>query len=323
MNQIDEAIFRLKNGEVVGIPTETVYGLAARITDPNAIKRIFLCKERPFFDPLIVHVFDLKQAQDLVAEFSPAAIMLAKAFWPGPLTLVVKKRPEISEMITSGLVTVGVRCPNHPVTLELLNKIQEPLAAPSANKFGKTSPTTAEHVRREFGKDVFVVDGGDCRVGIESTIVKVEESDKQIDLTILRAGMITPSQIKGAISGAGKKVELFTPSKNIEAPGQVEHHYMPKIPLYYLKEEDIQQNINKLVKDLSGQDLKKLVSLDLSQLPELAARELYIKLRSQSESGAEALYFVEKANHAGEQWSGILDRLYRAASYRSGSVQKR
>lgn len=323
MNQIDEAIRRLRNGEVVGIPTETVYGLAARISDPAAIKKIFTEKERPFFDPLIVHVSNFKQAQELVAEFTPAATVLAKAFWPGPLTLVLKKKSGISDVITSGLTTVGVRCPNHPVTLDLLERFQEPLAAPSANKFGKTSPTKADHVRREFGKDIFVVDGGDCKVGIESTIAKVEESENQINLTILRAGMITPSQLRSALMDLGKKVELFLPSKNIEAPGQIEHHYMPSIPLFYLREEDVHENIKQLIEALAGHGVTRPVALELSPLPELAARELYGKLRNQAETGADAIYFMEGSIHTGEQWSGIVDRLYRAATYRSRSVQKR
>jgi L-threonylcarbamoyladenylate synthase len=174
LDEISVAVEKLINGEVVGIPTETVYGLGAVISKSDAIKKIFTTKERPFFDPLIVHVSGVEQAKELSLDWSAAADILAQEFWPGPLTLVLPKK-NVSDLITSGLQTVGVRCPDHKIALEIIEKVGEPIAAPSANRFGKTSPTCKKHVLEEFNDAVFVVDGGDCSVGIESTIISVLE----------------------------------------------------------------------------------------------------------------------------------------------------
>ena len=185
---LEKAKNLLLAGEVVAIPTETVYGLAADISNEDAIRKVFSLKERPFFDPLIVHVASLKQAKALTTEWGPLTDFLARYFWPGPLTLILPKAESVNSLITSGLETLAIRFPNHPAAIQLITQVG-PLAAPSANKFGQTSPTEAHHVRKEFRSvDVFVVDGGPCEIGIESTVLEV--GSNQDSVSILRPGRI-------------------------------------------------------------------------------------------------------------------------------------
>ncbi len=244
----NEAVKKLIQGEVVAIPTETVYGLAAIISNDAAIKKIFETKKRPFFDPLIVHVKNKEQAKLYSANWSIIHDLLADKFWPGPLTLVVPK-VKVSDLITSGLTTVGLRCPNHKVALDILNQLSEPFAAPSANLFGKTSPTQAKHVEQEFSGQVSVVEGGASEFGIESTIIAVNVDDfekpKNIKISFLRLGSITQNQIEASLkyySDTTKvKIEFEDGRKNkkILAPGQVEHHYMPAIPILWVSENHL------------------------------------------------------------------------------------
>lgn len=167
-----EAAHLLRTGAVVAIPTETVYGLAANVFDEVAVLKIFQVKERPSFDPLIVHVGRWEDVDRIVRELPPSAQELMAGFWPGPLTLVLPKRPEVPDLVTSGLETVGVRMPAHPIALQLLRSLEFPLAAPSANPFGYISPTTAQHVADQFGDRIpYILDGGHCAVGVESTII--------------------------------------------------------------------------------------------------------------------------------------------------------
>jgi L-threonylcarbamoyladenylate synthase len=188
------AITKLNQNQVVAFPTETVYGLGARIDSVLGINQIFSTKKRPFFDPLIVHVSSIEQAKSCFRQWNSVADTLARHFWPGPLTLVMEKSDLISDMITSGLPRVGVRIPRHIVALELLNAVGVPVAAPSANRFGKTSPTTAEHVRTEFGDEVLVLDSDiQCEIGIESTVLLVK-ADNQ--LSLLRKGAVVKSEIE-------------------------------------------------------------------------------------------------------------------------------
>ncbi|HEY8272520.1 MAG TPA: L-threonylcarbamoyladenylate synthase, partial [Pseudobdellovibrionaceae bacterium] len=195
--ETSKAVELLAKGQVVGMPTETVYGLAARIDLPEGIESIFKTKERPFFDPLIVHVSDLAQLNEVVSSFPAVAVALAEKFWPGPLTLVLPKSSKLNPMITSGLDSVGVRMPAHAVAMDLIRKAGVPLAAPSANKFGKTSPTTANHVRQEFQKEnIFVLEGGDSKIGIESTVLLINETDGVNKLSILRKGHVLRSDIE-------------------------------------------------------------------------------------------------------------------------------
>ena len=205
----------------MAIPTETVYGLAAPVDREEVVREIFRLKERPFFDPLIVHVSSVAMAQDYTLPWGPVAQKLAHHFWPGPLTLVLPKKENISDIITSGLDTVGVRMPNHPKALEVIRNLGTPLAAPSANKFSCVSPTEAIHVRDAFGDAVDLVDGGPCGIGIESTIVRPGEGR----LDILRFGALGAQELRKVLGDIPVvKVE------SSRAPGQFDKHYTPAYP---------------------------------------------------------------------------------------------
>lgn len=315
---IDKAVQLLKQGDVIGLPTETVYGLAAVISNEDAIRKIFSTKNRPFFDPLIVHVSSIEQAKTLVHEWPESANILAEAFWPGPLTMVLPKNHLVSDLITSGLETVGLRYPKHSIAREIIKNLGEPVAAPSANKFGKTSPSKADHVRTEFDNSVFTVDGGPCEVGIESSIIKIIETQDTIEITVLRAGSIVTDEIKSALaSKTNKRIVFHQPGTNIEAPGQVKHHYMPTIPVLFITESKW-KNLNTNFKDINNQlstNYKNPICLNLDSSPELAARELYSKLRECSLSDHDLIVFVHTHLQVGEYWTAILDRLRRASTH--------
>lgn len=230
--QIEEAVRVLQGGGLVAFPTETVYGLGALIRLPRAVAQVFAAKARPHFDPLIVHVLHAAQAET-VAEV-PASQRrrfetLARAFWPGPLTLLLPKRAGVPDLVTSGLPTVGVRVPAHPRALELLAAVGEPICAPSANPFGRLSPTTAEHVRAGLGDRVdLILDGGACAVGVESTILSLAGDAPEI----LRPGGVPHEAIEAAL---GETVAVHADSAaRIQAPGQLDAHYAPRTPLSIL-----------------------------------------------------------------------------------------
>jgi L-threonylcarbamoyladenylate synthase len=219
---LEKAKAILSRGELVAIPTETVYGLAANALDPVAVARIFTVKNRPDFDPLIVHVADM-DAVDQYVDFIPLkARRLASLNWPGPLTLVLKKKPNIPDIVTAGMDTVGIRCPDHVLSRQLLKELPFPLAAPSANPFGYVSPTRAEHVNDQLGDKIqYILDGGPCTVGIESTIIGFE-TDTPI---VYRLGGLGLEKIESLIG----KVELnLNSSSNPKAPGQLTSHYAPR-----------------------------------------------------------------------------------------------
>ena len=221
-NNIEIAKQLLEQGELVAIPTETVYGLAGNALNEVAVLEIFKVKDRPQFDPLIVHVASLEKAKELVDDFPEKAERLAARFWPGPLTLLLKKKPHIPDLVTSGLDTVGVRCPNHELTRALLQQLPFPLAAPSANPFGYISPTRAEHVNEQLGDKIkYILDGGECVVGIESTIVGFEDDYP----VVYRLGGLGIEQIESVVGKV--RVQLNT-SSNPQAPGQLKSHYAPK-----------------------------------------------------------------------------------------------
>ena len=216
----------LEAGQVIGIPTETVYGLAGNALSPSAVARIFEVKNRPTFDPLIVHSSRLEKITQFVREMPPAARRLAEAFWPGPLTLLLKKADRVPDLVTSGLDTVAVRIPNHPLTLRLLDELDFPLAAPSANPFGYVSPTRASHVQAQLGDRIpYILDGGPCQVGIESTIVGFEGPE----LVVYRLGGIAVEAIEGLMGPV--RVAPHS-SSNPKAPGMLQSHYAPLKPLF-------------------------------------------------------------------------------------------
>lgn len=332
MNEfLNKAKTLLDEGNVIGLPTETVYGLAARIDIPEAIEKIFKVKERPFFDPLIVHVSSIEMAKTVVKFWGPAAQILAEKFWPGPLTIILPKNDSINSMITSGLDSVGIRMPNHPLALKVIQAVGVPLAAPSANKFGRTSPTTAAHVQKEFkNENVYVLDGGDCDIGIESTVLLVKPKDSKISLSILRRGHILKSDIEKALTGQGIDFEFIEQVDKRESPGHMKHHYMPSVPLFVCTQpqrslESILAEVNqkfielpeeiesvKIIKPKDG--IHSAEILELSADPVIAARDFYAKLRSTAEKGKDAIVFYRESYHSGERWESLFDRLNKAAS---------
>lgn len=214
----------LEKGELVAIPTETVYGLAANALNSSAAASIFEAKNRPSFDPLIIHTDSVDKINQWVEEIPEALTLLAKKFWPGPLTLLLPRKSIIPDIVTSGLDRVAVRIPSHPLTLELLKTLGFPLAAPSANPFGYISPTSAEHVNKQLGDQIpYILDGGPCQVGLESTIVGIEEGE----VIVYRLGGLDVQEIE-AIVGA-VKVKTHS-SSNPSAPGLLESHYAPRKP---------------------------------------------------------------------------------------------
>lgn len=313
--ELSKARDLLKKGEVVAIPTETVYGLAASIDSVEGLEKVFALKERPFFDPLIVHVASFKQAKSLVDDWPPLADFLARTFWPGPLTLVLPKAAHVNPLITSGLETVAIRMPSHPLALELL-ELAGPLAAPSANKFGRTSPTRAEHVESEFpDAELLILDGGECDVGVESTVAAVDASGDFDAIRVLRPGGVTEEMLSRALERWARKVEITRDSSQA-SPGQLKHHYMPKIPLVIVRSqepESLSAETRLKIQNQLGRPAKKPIELDLSDDARLAARELYSEMRRLAESGADCI-FVRARESTHGYWAAIWDRLSRAAS---------
>jgi L-threonylcarbamoyladenylate synthase len=239
---INRARKLLDAGKLVAIPTETVYGLAGNAYDPVAVTEIFEVKDRPSFDPLIVHTDSIKKISEFAEEIPGKLRLLAEAFWPGPLTLILKKKPVIPDIITSGLDTVAVRMPRHPLTLELLSGLDYPLAAPSANPFGYVSPTTAGHVNQQLGKKIgYILDGGPCSVGIESTIIGCENDNP----VLFRLGGKTVEEIEGLIGHLEIRTRDYA---GIVAPGMLKSHYAPrkKVVLFRNNLPAIESNMDRV-----------------------------------------------------------------------------
>lgn len=228
---VDDAAKMLAEGKVVAIPTETVYGLAGNAYEPKALAQIFAIKERPTFDPLIVHICDVAQLSDIAHDIPEAAYKLAEAYWPGPMTLILPKKDCIPDLCTSGLPSVAVRFPAHPVAQEIIRKAGVPLAAPSANLFKHVSPTTAKHVADQLSDRGLagIVDGGPCNVGVESSIISVLSETP----TVLRPGAITPEMVEKVLGKVSIKESTSKPGQAMTAPGQCDTHYRPQVPLYY------------------------------------------------------------------------------------------
>jgi len=225
-HNIDIAATLLKKGEAVAIPTETVYGLAANALNTSAVAKIFQIKQRPTFDPLIIHLSSFEKVYDYVLEVPEIFEELAKKFMPGPLTLLLRKKDIIPDLVTAGSPYVAVRIPSHNVTKSLLDMVDFPLAAPSANPFGYISPTTAQHVADQLGNKVYyILDGGSCDVGLESTIIGMNENG---DIEVLRKGGLSIESIQEVV---GNIIIRDISSSNPEAPGMLTSHYSPKVPL--------------------------------------------------------------------------------------------
>lgn len=312
---IERAALLLKAGKLVAIPTETVYGLAADGLNEQAVLSIFKAKNRPDFDPLILHVSGREAAFSL-AEYVPVkARLLADAFWPGPLTLVLPKKAHVPFVVTSGLDTVGLRVPNHPLTLSLLKQLDFPLAAPSANPFGYVSPTTAQHVLDNLGdKTDYILDGGPCTLGIESTIIGFENDEP----VLLRKGSLKKSDIEKITGPLKEKINV---SGNPKAPGQLAAHYSPKRKIVITEPENIGllQTLPRPVTLLTFGNLfhawenrvDRVLNLSSEGNLAEAARTFYGLLR-EADQGPESL-IVTGYLPAGEMAEVINDRLQRAA----------
>jgi L-threonylcarbamoyladenylate synthase len=306
---LDRAAALLRAGGLVAIPTETVYGLAANAFDACATARIFEVKQRPAFDPLIVHVCDEAMLECIVEGISDRARELIERFWPGPLTLVLRKRTSIPDIVTAGLPTVAVRMPSNPIARALLERAGVPLAAPSANPFGRLSPTRAEHVDRMLGEGVdLIIDGGPTEHGLESTIVAMEPVP-----TLVRPGAVTVDDIERAIGNLGATaVQSGRPT----APGQLPQHYAPRTPLRLIDPESVTANERSragfvgLSRRPQGYAHVRLLS-ESDDLREAAAR-LFETLHELDELGLERID-VEPLPERG-LGIAIMDRLRRGSS---------
>ncbi|ARG98210.1 L-threonylcarbamoyladenylate synthase [Legionella micdadei] len=301
----------LKQGNVVAIPTETVYGLAGNAEDEHAIKKIYTIKNRPLNHPLIMHVAEGWDLSRWVAYIPDYARSLMKQFWPGPLTLVMQAKPGcVSQLVTGGQDTVAIRCPKHPITQALLQRLNFPLVAPSANPFGKISPTTAEHVQDSFRQEDFLIlDGGRCQVGIESTIVAATNPE---GYEILRHGSINEVQINAILPEKQLKK-----TSTIRAPGRLASHYQPEKPLYCFPDSEaikrFCQESKSAVYVLSFAPKTEVDSLFYYQLPnspEQVAFELYYQLRQADQSEADFIA-IELPPEQGE-WLAIRERILKA-----------
>jgi L-threonylcarbamoyladenylate synthase len=310
---IQKAVAFLERDELVAIPTETVYGLAANALNPIAVAKIFEAKERPTFDPLIVHTHALNEVENFVSDIHPALLKLAQVFWPGPLTLLLPKKDIIPNLVTSGLDRVGVRIPNHSLTLELLSKLSFPLAAPSANPFGYISPTTAKHVDKQLGTKIpYILDGGACEVGLESTIVGEENGE----IIVYRLGGLSIDDIEAVV---GKVFVQLNQSSNPKAPGQLKSHYAPKKPVYIGNIMELQNTHTdkKIGAIIFGDDIKVSEStivknLSFSKNYQEAAVHLFSFLRELDETDVDVII----TDLLPEQGLGLAinDRLRRAAA---------
>jgi L-threonylcarbamoyladenylate synthase len=334
------AVEALRLGNIVGMPTETVYGLAGNAFDADAVAKIFSAKERPSFDPLIVHIADdlnsvtkLGSANIIAPEsMTPSMIRITDAliqkFWPGPLTIILPKNPKIPDLVTSGLDQVGVRMPAHEVAQKLLKACGLPLAAPSANRFGRISPTTALHVAEELGTKIpYIVDGGSCAIGIESTVITVDNDC----VWLLRPGIISVLEL-AACAGVPVKSALAVHEK--ASPGMLASHYAPKKTMYIV--EDWSQFPEGLPTDartksmailvtsgdgvneknhLAAHKIKPVVTLLLTPngLDTEAAKGLFAAMRELDKSSAEIIVASSTPSSDG-LWFAIKDRMHRASA---------
>jgi L-threonylcarbamoyladenylate synthase len=315
---ISQAAALLRRGEIVAFPTETVYGLGANALEESAVRRIFEAKGRPAHNPLIVHVASIEAARALTPGWSESAERLARRFWPGPLTLVLPKAAKIPDLVTAGLPTVGIRVPHHPVTHALLSAAGLPIAAPSANRSGEVSPTTAQHVARSLGDRVpLILDAGPTDIGIESTVVDVSGGEA----TLLRPGAISSEQLAELV-GPLKAASTATGDGPLPSPGMLDRHYAPNTPLRLFDpaergavEAEIRQargrgervGVMAWTKEVNGGD--PLIILPSSPLA--AGRILYAILHQLDEAGCDLILAERPSSEP--RWAAIRDRLERAA----------
>ncbi|SHO64765.1 L-threonylcarbamoyladenylate synthase [Algoriphagus zhangzhouensis] len=304
----------LEKGELVAIPTETVYGLAANALNPDAAASIFEAKNRPSFDPLIIHTDSVDKINQWVEEIPESLTLLAEKFWPGPLTLLLPRKSIIPDIVTSGLDRVAVRIPSHPLTLELLKTLDFPLAAPSANPFGYISPTSAEHVNKQLGDQIpYILDGGPCQVGLESTIVGIEERE----VIVYRLGGLDIREIEAVIGTV--KVKTHS-SSNPSAPGLLESHYAPRKPFIVgdvasLLPQFLEkgQKVGVLTLSQIFREVPELDQIQLSAIGDLkeAAAKLFAAMRSLDDLNLDVILAEWMPNEG--LGKAMNDRLQRAS----------
>jgi L-threonylcarbamoyladenylate synthase len=307
------AVARLRAGDVVAFPTETVYGLGADAMNPDAVRRIYALKGRPPGHPLIVHLAGAGQLADWATDVPEVALRLADAFWPGPLTLVLERAPGVPDAVTGGQDSVGLRVPSHPVAHALLAAFGGGIAAPSANRYGRVSPTRAAHVRDEFGAAVpLVLDGGDCEVGLESTIVACLAGE----VLLLRPGHVS----RAALETVAGPVRVATPGEGPRAPGTTRAHYAPATPLARAPGAALARGVAPGAAVLACRPAPSGYAgplwIDGGTDPVRYGHDLYANLRRLDAAGASAI-LVEDVP-AEDAWAAVRDRLARAAAAGEG-----
>jgi L-threonylcarbamoyladenylate synthase len=310
--EIEQAVEALRNGEVVVFPTETVYGLGANAANPAAVRKIFEIKGRPADHPVIVHLDNPRYLHRWVSQIPPVAEKLAAKFWPGPLTLILPKGENVNDVVTGGQDSIGIRVPSHPIAQQLLTAFGGGIAAPSANRYGRLSPTKPEHVRDELGEAVGVIlDGGESPIGLESTIVSCLDNTARL----LRPGFITRSQLVQTVG------ELAEGGAVPRSPGDRMLHYAPSTPLEIVSSDDLELRAGEIVAreekvavlamrpPLNTQ--RYMTWINAGKKPETYAHNLYNHLRTLDRAGCTRILVQELP--LGERWAAILDRLQRAS----------
>jgi len=309
---IRDAVAILRLGGLVGFPTETVYGLGADASNPAAVARIYEVKGRPAGHPVIVHIGDIGQLDRWAREIPDAARKLAARFWPGPLTLVLRRAQGVGDELSGGQDTIGLRIPGHPVALQLLREFGGGIAAPSANRFGGISPTTAEHVRSDLGNEVdLVLDGGTCEIGIESTIVDLSRGKP----VLLRPGRIDSVDIAATLGVALEERDSDAP----RAPGTLAAHYAPRQPLRLIESGQWEPSVRGASHGRGVLSFRSrpegdmsTVWIEASRLPQRYGHDLYANLRTLDLSGCNRILVEEPPDT--REWAAIRDRLGRARS---------
>ena len=317
---IAQAAQALRDGQLVGLPTETVYGLAANASDDAAVAKIFEAKGRPADHPLIVHVASAEQVPLFAAQVPEFAQRLIEAFWPGPLTLILPRQPGVATASAGGQDSIGLRCPSHPVAQQLLRACTamgvHGVSAPSANRFGRVSPTTAAHVQSELGQDLLVLDGGACAVGIESTIIDCTRGEP----VLLRPGHITRSQIEAACGRAVPGQDAVQQPAP-RASGTLESHYAPRAKVRLMSAPDITAKLQALgphANNLGVWSVERpdagagVVWFAQAQTAEQAAHDLFSVLRALDARGVQQIWVQLPPDTP--EWEGVRDRLQRAAA---------
>src|SRR5215472_12538990 len=313
--EIETAVQALRDGELVAFPTETVYGLGANAQNPAAVRRIFEVKGRPPDHPVIVHLDSPRYLHRWVREVPDSAGRLAELFWPGPLTMVMPRAANVHDVITGGQDTIAIRVPAHPMAQQVLTAFGGGIAAPSANRYGRLSPTRAEHVREEFGEAVRVIlDGGECQIGLESTIVAFEDGS----VRLLRPGSITAAQLKKVVDELLIGVDAVSP----RVPGSPPTHYAPRTPLTIVPAGEIDaqadaasaggRRVAVLAQRLPLRAHKYVTWINAGRRPEGYGRDLYTNLRTLDKAGCQCI--LVQAVPDAEHWDAVRDRLLRAAT---------